>query len=323
MPQLNLNGVPDFALTILPLNVVTLWGGSIGMPGNPYLEVKELGDSLTSLEIPFGGPPTVGVFLRAEVQNYQSGEFASRPDLPASEFITGGTLNSLELVDKNLGYTLSMSDLDIDMEKLFNDSKTLQDDDIEYYLSIFENGWVLKGRQQDDLLDWKQADAQRFPWWDDIFFGDDVFFGKRGNDRIRLYDGDDVGKGGAGNDKIYGDDGNDFLVGENGRDKLWGGKGADVLEGGKGRDTLKGGLGADKFVFADGFGKDKIIGFAARNGKEDINLSAVTSIQDFEDLVNSHMSQVGDDVIIDAGGGDVICIIGTDIGKLDASDFIF
>ena len=53
-----------------------------------------------------------------------------------------------------------------------------------------------------------------------------------------------------------------------------------------------------------------------------IDLCCVPAITGFFDLLNNHMTQQGDDVVIDAGGGDVLTLVGIDIGDLDASDFL-
>ncbi|MGD9861712.1 MAG: laminin B domain-containing protein [Pseudodonghicola sp.] len=153
--------------------------------------------------------------------------------------------------------------------------------------------------------------------------GNNTLRGFGGRDTLIGGEGRDLLRGGNMGDQLLGEVGNDRLLGENGNDTLRGGVGRDVLDGGNGNDRLYGGLGADTFRFADGFGVDKIFGFAALNDLEKIDLSAVTEITDFTDLVDNHMSQVGLDVVIDATGGNVITLVGTQIGDLDALDFLF
>lgn len=153
--------------------------------------------------------------------------------------------------------------------------------------------------------------------------GNNTLRGFGGRDTLIGGEGRDLLRGGNKGDQLLGEIGNDRLLGENGNDTLRGGVGRDVLDGGNGNDRLYGGLGADTFRFADGSGTDRIFGFAALNDLEKIDLSAVTEITDFTDLVDNHMSQVGLDVVIDATGGNVITLVGTQIGNLDALDFLF
>ncbi|MFC6760203.1 hypothetical protein ACFQFQ_13035 [Sulfitobacter porphyrae] len=102
--------------------------------------------------------------------------------------------------------------------------------------------------------------------------------------------------------------------------------GFDTIVGGTGNDLLVGAFNADTFVFADfggGFGQDTIRDFDANNVFERIDLRLVSSIRDLNDLLTNHATQVGQDVLIDAGGGNTILLEGVDRNDLDASDFIF
>ena len=138
--------------------------------------------------------------------------------------------------------------------------------------------------------------------------------------------------GGSGNDSITGNSGNNYLYGENGNDTIYGGAGRDVLVGNAGNDRLNGGsgndrfygnTGADTFIFSDGFGADRIHDFDAHSSAEKIDLAGVSSITSFADLTANHMSQIGSDVLIDAGGGNSITLHGLSLADLDASDFLF
>jgi len=171
--------------------------------------------------------------------------------------------------------------------------------------------------------------------------GDDVMWGEGGFDRLFGGDGDDWGDGGDGPDALFGEGGNDTLHGGEGDDRLFGGVGNDWLFGGPGDDDLQGGAGfdildggigndiltgnfnADTFVFADGHGDDVITDFEATNPFEKIDLSAVTAIVDFDDLLSKHIAQVGSDVVIETGGGNRITALDVALGDLDAGDFIF
>ena len=153
--------------------------------------------------------------------------------------------------------------------------------------------------------------------------GNDQLFGGAGPDALFGNAGDDILHGGADNDRFFGGQGNDVLEGGAGDDVLQGGAGFDVLIGGVGSDILTGNFNADTFVFADGHGDDIITDFEATNPFEKIDLSDLTAIVDFDDLVADHLSQVGPDVLIETGVGDRITLIGVSVGDLDTSDFLF
>lgn len=97
--------------------------------------------------------------------------------------------------------------------------------------------------------------------------GDDVILagkgalttnGGNGNDHIKGSFVADNLIGGLGNDVVFGGDGNDAINGADGADWLYGEAGNDTLTGGSGNDVLQGGAGNDTYVFAAGFGYDKI-----------------------------------------------------------------
>lgn len=144
----------------------------------------------------------------------------------------------------------------------------------------------------------------------------------KGADLLKGYAGDDLLQTGGGNDALRGGDGADLLRAGRGDDVLSGGDGSDRLIGGKGDDRMTGGLGNDIFIFEDGFGHDVICDFDATADKERIYLVGVTAIETFADLRDNHMSAQGDDVVIDAGGGDTILLLDVDLGDLDRADFL-
>ena len=94
-----------------------------------------------------------------------------------------------------------------------------------------------------------------------------------GNVTVTPGDGD-VGNainGTSGNDRLDGTREADALNGKAGNDRLSGGRGDDALNGGSGNDVMDGGNGNDTFVFAAGFGDDRIKGFDANaNGGQDL-----------------------------------------------------
>jgi Ca2+-binding RTX toxin-like protein len=120
--------------------------------------------------------------------------------------------------------------------------------------------------------------------------------------------------GNAEGNNIHGNDANNTLKGLGG---------ADLLFGGKGNDILVGGAGADMFIFQDGFGHDVIKDFTAGTGQHDvIDLSDVSSIANFSELKH-HVEQHHDNLLIDAGNGDMITLLNVSKGDLHASDFLF
>ncbi|MEO0850208.1 MAG: calcium-binding protein, partial [Pseudomonadota bacterium] len=138
--------------------------------------------------------------------------------------------------------------------------------------------------------------------------------------------------GAAGGDSLVGGTGNDRLVGLIENDTLIGDAGNDTLLGGTGDDQLTGGQGRDVFIFADDFGRDSITDLATTGISADlIDLSQVTAITDFADLLANHIQVFS---TIDPGGGittqlaivvneDRIFLDGISQGDLSADDFIF
>ena len=156
-----------------------------------------------------------------------------------------------------------------------------------------------------------------------------VIIGSHDNEVIRTGDGADQLSGAIGSDRLFGNNGADQLSGGDGNDRLFGGRDADTIDGGAGNDIIRGGAGADTFVFADGSGNDTIIGFGASN-KEDIDLSAVSGIAGFHDLVNHHLVEdVSTHFAMIVDGSDSILLKGvavSDIGSglaYSGADFIF
>ena len=106
--------------------------------------------------------------------------------------------------------------------------------------------------------------------------GSNILTGGGGGDTLSGRGGTDSLFGDAGNDSLSGGDGDDLLNGGANDDALNGGAGKDTLVGGTGSDQLTGGSGNDTFVFAEGFGNDRITDFDANpNGGQDLlDLSA-------------------------------------------------
>lgn len=147
-----------------------------------------------------------------------------------------------------------------------------------------------------------------------------------GNDFANDYLGtqwDDTMAGGQGRDTLGGDAGDDLLQGQGGRDLLEGGAGNDTLAGAGGRDTLiggagddvlRGGVAEDLFVFAEGFGHDKVYGF--EQGIDRLDLSALHLTE--ADIAAAQT--LGRHGLVLAFGEDTIMLKG--IEALQAGDYI-
>ena len=166
--------------------------------------------------------------------------------------------------------------------------------------------------------------------------GNDILDGGNDNDRLDGAVGDDTLLGGGGADTLVGGFGDDSLVGNAGHDVFWSGTGNDIVRGGGGNDTINGqagndtmygGAGLDTFVFTNNFGTDVIGEFSAHND-EDIDLSGVTAITGFNDLITNHVSNNGGFAQIDVGVNSILLqgVAFADVGvglAYSADDFIF
>jgi len=185
----------------------------------------------------------------------------------------------------------------------------------------------LRGGSGDDYLrGLRFDDTLRGQGGDDLLEGgdqQDLLLGGSGNDTLRGGQGPDTLRGNDDDDRLEGGQGADVLDGDAGNDRLFGGAGRDFLDGGAGDDFLTGGQGNDTFIFSDGFGQDRIFDFEATNNNEQIDLSNVTQIPNYANLVNQHMYQQGSNVIIDAEFGNTIRLDNVDLTDLDQNDFVF
>jgi serralysin len=146
-------------------------------------------------------------------------------------------------------------------------------------------------------------------------FADDLTGDAAGN-RIMAGAGNDSIDGGGGDDVLFGEAGSDVLTGGGGNDMLHGGAGADVLIGGGGNDILEGHGGADIFVFGAGDGIDRINNFDLLDDL--IRFDAV--VADFGELM---IADLDGDAAVTYGFGDVILLIGIDMGAVTAGLFDF
>ncbi|SPH24399.1 Bifunctional hemolysin/adenylate cyclase [Defluviimonas aquaemixtae] len=114
----------------------------------------------------------------------------------------------------------------------------------------------------------------------------------------------------SGNDVLKGSNGANVLRGYGGNDRLDGRAGNDYLDGGSGGDTLTGGVGADHFVFHKTYGADLITDFAY--GLDELVLDhslwggGLTEAQ----VISIYASVIGENLVLDFGGGDTITLQG-------------
>jgi serralysin len=168
---------------------------------------------------------------------------------------------------------------------------------------------------------------------DDLITGNDganLLVGGAGLDKLEGLDGDDRLKGDAGGDSLYGADGLDRLKGGAGGDLMFGGGDADVIQGNTGADTLNGGGGADRlsggsqgdtFVFRGRFDADVVTDFAV-TGAPDVIQFGVEVFSTFSD-VQAALSQVGADVLIEAGWQGNILLTDVQLEELTKDHFAF
>ena len=132
--------------------------------------------------------------------------------------------------------------------------------------------------------------------------------------------------GSSGNNTITGSAVANVLSGGGGNDTISAGAGDDVVTGGTGNDTLTGGAGNDRFVYAAGFGNDRITDFDAgpSAGQDLIDLSqlGITS-STFADHVT--IANVGFDTLITIDNNAALTIRLVGIGNattVTESDFL-
>jgi Ca2+-binding RTX toxin-like protein len=117
--------------------------------------------------------------------------------------------------------------------------------------------------------------------------------------------------------------GNDIanvIKGNAGDNLLSGLGGVDQIYGGAGNDTLVGGDQSDFFYFNTGYGRDTVADFIV--GEDQIVLSGLDGIDDFQDLITNHITQKGENVVIKAGA-DMLILSHTNAGDLSDADFQF
>jgi Ca2+-binding RTX toxin-like protein len=132
--------------------------------------------------------------------------------------------------------------------------------------------------------------------------------------------------GGSGNDDITGDEAANRIEGGRGDDKIDAASGNDVVIGGAGNDTMNGGPGNDVFIFAPGFGNDRVLGFDANpsGGQDFLDISAF-GITKTTFATRVKIADIGADtlVTIDGNVAQTIRLVGIgDATSVTQADFI-
>lgn len=112
------------------------------------------------------------------------------------------------------------------------------------------------------------------------------------------------------NESLTGGDRDDILAGLGGNDSLNGRNGDDVIDGGAGDDGMTGGGGADTFVIRPGDGVDRIA---------DFNIGAGDRVLAFGFTAAPAISDEGNDLLLDFGGGQTVRLSGRAGESLPAS----
>ena len=199
----------------------------------------------------------------------------------------------------------------------------------------------LQGNDGDDTIDGAAGnDFHNGGNGDDVFLantGSNSYFGGNGVDTlqivgttedavsysINLAEGiDDQGNTNFGVENVNAGSGNDRLVGNFDDNALNGGVGDDTLTGGGGDDTLTGGLGDDVFTMGNDAGSIEVTDFT--QGADQIDLSNITGVEDFDDLAAFLLSGGGTSTLtFDITEVDQLQLIIQAEEDLEASDFIF
>ncbi|UCH49647.1 MAG: DUF4347 domain-containing protein, partial [Betaproteobacteria bacterium] len=129
--------------------------------------------------------------------------------------------------------------------------------------------------------------------------GDDVLYGKGGDDDLTGGSDNDLLVGGAGADTLTGGSGDDILMGGTGDDDLAGGSGNDILIGDGGNDILGGGNGDDLFLFS-GAQTGDVYAVDGGNHNDTIDVS--------EFGVGNVTFPTGTQIEVDLGGGQFFLI---------------
>ncbi|MFV0303641.1 MAG: calcium-binding protein [Paracoccus sp. (in: a-proteobacteria)] len=107
------------------------------------------------------------------------------------------------------------------------------------------------------------------------------------------------------------------VFGSSGHNKLVGNVGDNIIMGDLGNDTLTGDMGTDTFIFRRGDGRDVISDLSSPSDEKIrllyLGVSNMTQAKEY-------MTEVGDDVVMDFGQGDVLTIENSTISRIEFYD---
>lgn len=187
----------------------------------------------------------------------------------------------------------------------------------------------------------------------EAFFAHERTGGTEGGDALRGTEGKDLAMGYGGDDRLFGLAGNDDLHGDAGRDWLAGGRGDDLIVGGAGDDLLAGGPGIDVFEFRRGSGHDVVVDFTPGTDRLDLTAHGLDTwakiqaaigddgsgpgrppprdaqaLAEFgatargETEADADPNRPGAAIVLDAGTGDSVVLLGVQPQRLSAADFV-
>ncbi len=129
-------------------------------------------------------------------------------------------------------------------------------------------------------------------------------------------------QGAADASLIVGTDAANALAGTKLSEHIYGLGGADRINGRAGDDTVTGGAGGDHFVFSGRSGHDEVTDFDTAQSGEVIDLSGLSGVHGFTDLVAHHLTEVGGSALLTYGLNTIV-LDGVAASSLTTNDFLF
>jgi Ca2+-binding RTX toxin-like protein len=113
-----------------------------------------------------------------------------------------------------------------------------------------------------------------------------------------------------------------MIIGGAGNDSLDGRAGNDVIIGGAGNDLMSANQGNDTFMFAAGFGNDRVTGFDSNpaGGQDLLNIAAM-GVTAATFAANVTIADVGADTLVSVGGGSIRLVGIADATTITQTDF--
>ncbi len=134
--------------------------------------------------------------------------------------------------------------------------------------------------------------------------------------------GDDMLRGANGGDAVLGGAGKDVLHGDNGNDTLWGGAGNDKIYGTADNDNLWGEADRDTFIFAVGFGSDRVKDFADNIDQLRLDDAIWGGGKTAAQVVAAFASVVDGNTLFNFGGGQKITVSGVTDTSVFLNDIV-